>query len=516
MGYGSVLGQRMRFPSQDRFLQYVASKRRTYLRTLRERGDGRGFFALWKSEWDFATGAFSIDGLSPGQARFLGRAARWLLLHDLVGVVRDVAPDFGPVPATVVDALPAALHQARSVRSMLVAGPRGSGRESLAILVHVLTGRPALLVRVESSEVGRGPGAVGAADLPERGSILLAEIETAPPAGQAELAEFLAGEGRLRDLFVFSTTSTEPREIAARFGHPRDLLMRTGQAEVRLAPLAGAVAQAHVEDLVFDLSAVPNDRLPALREEARDLAATWAVPGGRDSFEEAASWLAWREKARLATASLADPGFARLRAEAAGLGDREAMRARVAAHLGARDLRSRQDAAPRGARPVVRPPAGTAIGPATPVPASPAATAPAHATPARAEAPGHAAPPAPPSSAVAPAAGTASAPAQARVEARESSTAAAGSPSAPAPLPAKDAPAPLAENDEERASVPTSMRRDDLLRAYYEALLDEESGDLRRVAARAGRKLRVLQAELERLGVRPQRTLPLAPAKRTA
>ena len=64
--------------------------------------------------------------------------------------------------------------------------------------------------------------------------------------------------------------------------------------------------------------------------------------------------------------------------------------------------------------------------------------------------------------------------------------------------------------------MPTSMRRDDLLRAYYEALLDEESGDLRRVAARAGRKLRVLQAEFERLGVRPQRTLPLAPAKRTA
>ena len=114
------------------------------------------------------------------------------------------------------------------------------------------------------------------------------------------------------------------------------------------------------------------------------------------------------------------------------------------------------------------------------------------------------------------AAETGSAPAQARVDARESSTAAPGSPSAPAPLPASDVPAPLAENDAERASVPTSMRRDDLLRAYYEALLDEEAGDLRRVAARAGRKLRVLQAEFERLGVRPQRTLPLAPAKRTA
>ncbi|MFM8408687.1 MAG: hypothetical protein ACKOCT_00260, partial [Alphaproteobacteria bacterium] len=350
MGYGSVLGQRMRFPSQDRFLQYVASKRRTYLRTLHERGDGRGFFALWKGEWDFATGAFAIDGLSPGQARSLGRAARWLLLHDLVQVVRDVAPDFAPVPANVIDALPGALHQTRSVRSMLVAGERGSGREQLAILLHVLTGRPALLLRIAGAELGRRPGSIGAAHMPERGSVLIAEIETIPPDGSTELLEFLAGDGRLRDLFAFSSTTFEPRELSARFGIPRELLMRTGQAEVRLAPIVGLVAQAHVDDLVFDLSAIPNDRLPALREEARDLAATWTVPGGRDLFEEAMSWVSWREKARLATATLADPGFARVRADALS-GDRESMRARIAAHLGAREPRARQDESTRGARP---------------------------------------------------------------------------------------------------------------------------------------------------------------------
>ncbi|MFM8412196.1 MAG: hypothetical protein ACKOCT_18195 [Alphaproteobacteria bacterium] len=73
-----------------------------------------------------------------------------------------------------------------------------------------------------------------------------------------------------------------------------------------------------------------------------------------------------------------------------------------------------------------------------------------------------------------------------------------------------------AATDARGAVVPTSLKRDDLLRAYYEALLDEEGGDLRRVASRAGRKARVLQAELERLGVRLHRGLPLVAARRSA
>ncbi|MBU6281382.1 hypothetical protein KGQ64_03990 [bacterium] len=504
----------MRFQSQDRFLQYVASKRRTYLSTLLDRGDGRGFFGLWKGEWDFATGAFTIDGLSPGQSRALGRAARWLLQQDLVRVVRDVSPDFAPVPANVIEALPGALHQLRSVRSMLIAGERGSGREPLAILLHVLSGRPALLLRVAGEDLGRAPGAVRAAEFPERGSVLVAEIETTTPEGDGELLEFLSGEGRLRDLFVFSTTSVEPRELAGRFGLSRDLLMRTGQAEVRLAPLAGAVAHAHVDDLAFDLVQVPNDRLPALREEARDLAATWNSPGGRDLFDEAMTWLLWREKARLATATLADPGFARVRTEARARGTRDAMRARIAEHLGAR---ARHDEGARGARAVVRPsvpppatggaaafpPAGLRPGvPAGPIAEStvqPTAQAPASPTrPAPVTSTDEATPPVVPAAAAAPA-----------IEA------AIVVPTVAAPT-RDPASADADPGSVGRTAVPTSMRRDDLLRAYYEALLDEESGDLRRVAARAGRKLRVLQAELDRLGVRPHRGLPLAPEKRSA
>jgi DNA-binding NtrC family response regulator len=47
----------------------------------------------------------------------------------------------------------------------------------------------------------------------------------------------------------------------------------------------------------------------------------------------------------------------------------------------------------------------------------------------------------------------------------------------------------------------TRSTREDLLRRYYRALLREEQGNLRRVAARAGRRLRDLQVELARLGV---------------
>src|SRR5215831_2135984 len=41
----------MRFPNQERFLQYCVSKRRTYLRLLFERRNPRGFFELWNGEY---------------------------------------------------------------------------------------------------------------------------------------------------------------------------------------------------------------------------------------------------------------------------------------------------------------------------------------------------------------------------------------------------------------------------------------------------------------------------------
>ena len=56
-------------------------------------------------------------------------------------------------------------------------------------------------------------------------------------------------------------------------------------------------------------------------------------------------------------------------------------------------------------------------------------------------------------------------------------------------------------------SFPTHLDRDGLLQAYYMALLEEENGDLRRVAERAGRKLRHLRAEFARLGVPDDRWL---------
>ena len=59
-------------------------------------------------------------------------------------------------------------------------------------------------------------------------------------------------------------------------------------------------------------------------------------------------------------------------------------------------------------------------------------------------------------------------------------------------------------------TVPTNLSRDQLLRQYYIELLREERGDLRRVALRAGRRLRSLHAELARLDVRSAAFDPFA------
>jgi hypothetical protein len=464
----------MRFPSQDRFLQYGASRRGTYFRTLRERGDGRGFFSLWKSEWDSATRSLAIDGLTPGQTRAMARAARWLLLQDLVQLVRDVAPDFPQVPPNVVAALPGALHQVRSVRSMLIAGAVGSGREQLAILLHVLSGRTGVLLRISGAEIGRDAGFDCARDMPEHGSVLIAEIEAIRPEGQAELAHFLAGDGRPRDIFTFSTTSVEPRELGARWGVAREVLMRTGQAEVRLPAPDATEAYAHFDDVVFDLAAVDNQRLPALREEAQAIASTSGGPAaaGRNPFEEALSWVLWREKARLATAMLADPAWERLRASAPS-DDTRALRARLAAAFAGRT---------------------ETHGPKAPVAVATGAAARAGVHRKPGVTPGT---PSAPSPAVAPVAAVAA-----------SAAAAEDAQAAPARAQETDTCAPP-------VAVPTSIERDELLRLYYVALLEEEGGDLRRVATRAGRRVRPLAEELARLGVRVPRSAALTPASRT-
>jgi hypothetical protein len=156
----------MRFASQERFLQYCVSKRRTYLRVLFERRNPRGFFELWKSELDFSRSRFEVDAAPGARPAALGRQLRWLLLQDLHQVVRSVVPDFPPAPPTVIEALPGAMHQVRVARSMLIAGESGVGKEQLAILLHVLAGRPGALVRVAASELGSAGGPRPASSCP--------------------------------------------------------------------------------------------------------------------------------------------------------------------------------------------------------------------------------------------------------------------------------------------------------------------------------------------------------------
>ncbi len=431
----------MRFPSQERFLQYCVSKRRTYLRLLFDRRNPRGFFELWKSEIDFAQSRFEVEGASLAARATLGLQQRWLLLQDLHQVARSVVPDFAPAPPSVIATLPGAMHQIRVARSMLIAGQSGVGKEQLAILLHVLSGRPGAMVRVAASELGHAGGAPTRQMMPERGSVFVSDLEQATPAAQEELLGFLNGEARRRDLLFFVATRSEPRELVSRHGLRRDLLVRVSQTEVRL-PAANARPQdlpIYVGDVIFDLVRVPPERLSELRGEAQGLAERWSSQAGSpttsayDFFSEALSYVLWREKKEIATRVLSEPWC------------QEAI----------------QPAAPGNFRGLCEHVAEAFDRRVTPE-------------------------------------------ADARSESSLRLTLVGGEPRAQR----CDAPAGATSSERPAAEVvPTGLSRDQLLRIYYQALLAEERGDLRRVATRAGRRLRSLHAELARLGVRIPREL---------
>jgi hypothetical protein len=424
----------MRFPSEQRFLKYCVSKRRTYLKQLFERRQVRGFFDLWQAELRLSQSSFEVDGLSGQQTARLGSQMRWLLLQDLYQVVRMVVPDFAPAPTSVLAALPGALHQVRVARSMLIAGERGVGKEQLAILLHVLAGRPGALVRLASAELGR-PGSSPTRQLmPERGTVFIGQLEQIDETAQEELLAFLNGDARRRDLLFIFSTSAEPRELVGKHGVRRDLFVRVSQTEVRLPPLRAKPRDvpAYVGDVLYDLLRVPAERLPVLRTEARELSESWRgehlAPDreGYDYFSEALSFVMWRERKELASAAVQEPWCARLE-QRPYPGNFAELLDHVARGFDRGDE-----------RPPLR-----------------------------------------------------------AVETFE----------APRPLerersePDRPTPQVVAPHGEE-SGVPTNLSRDQLLREYYVALLREERGDLRRVALRAGRRLRSLHAELARLDVR--------------
>ncbi len=422
----------MRFPSEQRFFKYCVSKRRTYLKQLFERRNVRGFFDLWQAELRLAESRFEVDGFSGEQTAKLGMQLRWLLLQDLHQVVRMVVPDFPPAPPSVLASLQGALHQVRVSRSMLIAGEPGVGKEQLAILLHVLAGRPGALVRLASAELGRGASSATRQLMPERGTVFIGQFEQIEPAAQEELLAFLNGEARRRDLLFIVATSAEPRELVTKHGVRRDLFVRVSQTEVRLPPLRARPrdAETFVGDVLYDLLRVPAERLPELRSEARELAQSWrgelVAPDKEayDYFAEGLSFVMWRERKELASAALEQPWAARL-ARRSYPGNFAELRDQVAAHFD----REGEHGAVRAVEPYATH-AGEREAPEPPRPS------------------GHAAP--------------------------------------------RDA----------EPVVPTNLSRDQLLRQYYIALLREERGDLRRVALRAGRRLRSLHAELARLDVR--------------
>lgn len=425
----------MRFPSRERFQRYCIAKRRTYLRQL-ERRSIRAFYDLWRGEFELATGRFEVGRGSRDEGPVLALGLRWLLLQDLHQLVRNVVPDFAPAPPTVVRTLPGALHQVRVARSMLIAGAAGVGKEQLAILLHVLAGRPGALVRLAAEEIGRDDGPPARQMLPERGTVYIRDLESIGQRGQDELLAFLNREARHRDLLFIVGTSQEPRLLVSQHGIRRDLFVRVSQTEVRLpTPRAGGEELGHyLGDVVFDLLRVPPERLSELRTQAEALAAEWrselgpTEAAGQDLFAEALSYAMWRERKDLCLAILRQPWCAQLAAQAV-----------PDAYAGLFRLAKRR----LGAMPTPEP-----------------------------------------------------------MEGHDGDEESGRAPEAASELRAP----PSRAVTEPR--IPTNLSRDQLLREYYLGLMREERGDLRRVAARAGRKLRVLQSELARLDVRLESDSP--------
>jgi len=330
----------MKFPSEERFLQYCISKRRTYLRQLFERRSPRGFYDLWQGELTVSGTRFEVTGIPRARCRQLGRELRWLLLQDLHRVVRKVVPEFAPAPPSVLVRLPGAMHQVRVARSMLVAGEAGVGKEQLAILLHVLSGRPGALVRVSASELGREDGTPTRQLMPERGSVFIRDLEKLAPRAQEELLTFLNGDARRRDLLFVVATRAEPRELISRHGIRRDLFVRVSQTEVRLPTLEHVreTLGDFVADVAYDLVRISPEKLAILRERAEALAAEWRhgksipMPAGYDFVSEALSYVLWDAR-RTRAADLLGPELDRAVEGASPSANFRGVRERVAKEL---------------------------------------------------------------------------------------------------------------------------------------------------------------------------------------
>lgn len=409
----------MRFHDPERFEKYCVAKRRTCLRQLAGKPNHGRFFDLWRGEFDLSRGRFRIGGLPEKELRRAARELRWLLLSDLHALTRRHVPEFLPAPPTVLEALTGGLHQVRRARSMLISGEDGAGKEQLAVLLHVLSGRPGTLVRIPARELGRENGPEMHRLLPERGSVFLRDLEEIAPRAQEELLAFLKGEARRRDLLFFASTRMASWDLAG-LGVRRELLVRVSQTEIRLPRIATRTADVpdFVGDMVFDQARVESSRMADLREEAARLATEWRsdrgipAPQEYDFVSEALGYVLWREKAKRAAAVLEELDPLTIPAE----GSFRALATRLMS--------------------------------------------------------------------------TGEAPEEI----------------------AEDAPATVREAqgagaERSATNFPTHLDRDGLLRAYYLALLAEEGGDLRRVAERAGRKLRHLDAEFARLGIPDDRAL---------
>jgi DNA-binding NtrC family response regulator len=179
--------------------------------------------------------------------------------YDLRGLVYASAAMHDVVSLTV--------RVARADVPVLITGPSGSGKEHLADVLHANSRRrrgpfvkvnvaalPDTLLEAElfGAEAGAYTGAerlrVGRFEAAEGGTLLLDEVGTLTPAGQAKLLRVLeAGEfqrlgsstTRRANVRIVAATNTDLKDAIAGGAFREDLYFRLNVIELQLPPLAG-------------------------------------------------------------------------------------------------------------------------------------------------------------------------------------------------------------------------------------------------------------------------------------
>jgi DNA-binding NtrC family response regulator len=245
-----------------------------------------------------------LDGEECGQAEAAARVAaaseaaqlheriqrfrhEWRGRYHVERLVGD-SPAMTQVRAQVLLAASSRCH-------VLIAGPKGSGRQHVAKAIHY-SGDPKAIgslaplacttlgAEVLQSAIAALAAKRAASDARRPGTLLLNDVDRLPSELQAALAEFLASPGC--PLRVLATARVPLGVLARRNRYRRDLACQLGTLVIRVPALASRSEDVPLlaQLLVEDQNAASEKQLGGFSPEALDLLAAYPWPGNVDEL----------------------------------------------------------------------------------------------------------------------------------------------------------------------------------------------------------------------------------------